>query len=100
MENKNPISLGVTQVPAKDAINGGTQPLATAEPILNYPRNEELIIQCVISSKDQGMSLLRAIQMVVNSFGAETIVALVDKLEKNPKLADKAIAFLPALMKM
>ena len=90
MENNNPISLGVTQVPAKDAINGGTQPLATAEPILNYPRNEELIVQCVISSKDEGLALLRAIQLIVNTFGAVACTEIVTHLEKNPNLVDKA----------
>ena len=90
MENKNSISLGVTQVPAKDAINGSTQSLATAEPILNYPRNEELIVQCVISSKDEGLALLRAIQLIVNTFGAVACTKIVTHLEKNPNLVDKA----------
>jgi len=94
------LDLGKTQVPANEAINGGTQPLATAKPILNYPRNEELIIQSVITSEEQGYALLRAIQIVVNSFGGDTIIKLVDKLEKNPKLADKAKQYIPLILQM
>jgi len=94
------LNLGVKQVPANEAINGGTQPLATAKPILNYPRNEELIVQSVIYSEEQGYALLRALQLVTNTFGADTIIKLVDKLEKNPKLADKAIKAIPMLLMM
>lgn len=94
------LNLGVKQVPANEAINGGTQPLAIAKPILNYPRNEELIVQSVIYSEEQGYALLRAIQIVVNSFGGDTIIKLVDKLEKNPKLADKAKQYVPLILQM
>lgn len=92
------IDLGKTQVPANEAINGGTQAIAKA--ILNYPRNEELIVQSVIYSEEQGYALLRALQLVTNTFGADTIIKLVDKLEKNPKLADKAKQAIPMLLMM
>jgi len=84
------IPLGVKQVPESEAI----------KPVLNYPRNEELIIQCVINSEAEGMALLRALQIVVNSFGAVTITKLVTKLETNPGLADKAIKYIPVVLAM
>lgn len=105
METKNNepfkiADLGVKQVPANEAIDSGNQPEATAKPVLNYPRNEELIVQSVINSEAQGYALLRALQLTVNSFGAETIIKLVDKLEKNPKLADKARQYIPIILMM
>ena|ERR1035437_6826665 len=93
-------NLGVKQIPAIEAINGGDQPLATANPVLNYPRNEELIVQCVINSEAEGMALLRAVQLLVNTFGASTIIGVITKLEKNPNLVDKAKSNLPWLMAM
>ena len=60
--------------------------------------NEELIVQSVISSEEPGYALLRALQLVTNTFGADTIIKIVDKLEKNPKLADKAIKTIPMLL--
>lgn len=102
MENgKEPIAdLGVKQVPANEAINGGNQPLATAKPVLNYPRNEELIIQCVINSEAEGYALLRALQIVVNTFGAETCTKLVTKLENKPQLADTVRKYIPIVLAM
>lgn len=70
------------------------------KPALNYPRNEELIIQCVINSEAEGLALLRAIQIIVNTFGAQTCTQLVTKLEKNPKMADKARTYIPILLAM
>jgi len=100
-EDKNPnTDLGIKQVSANEAINGGTQPLATAKPILNYPRNEVLEVQAVINSEADGYALLRALQIIVNSFGGDTIVKLVDKLEKNPKLADQARKYIPVILMM
>lgn len=100
-ENKQPIAdLGVKTVPASEAINGGGHPEATAKPFVNYPRNEELIVQAVINSEADGYALLRALQIIVNSFGGDTIVKLVDKLEKNPNLAVKAKQYIPIVLMM
>ena len=84
------IDLGVKQVPASEAV----------KPALNYPRNEELIVQCVINSEAEGYALLRAIQIMVNTFGAQTITQLVTKLEKSPKLADSARKYIPIVLAM
>jgi len=102
MENeKLPIAdLGVKQVSASEAIDGGNQPLATAKPVLNYPRNEELVIQCVINSEAEGYALLRALQIVVNTFGATTCTQLVTKLENSPKLADNVRKYIPIVLAM
>jgi hypothetical protein len=105
MENeKLPIAdLGVKQVPASEAIDGGNQPLAgtaTTKPVLNYPRNEELVIQCVINSEAEGYALLRALQIVVNTFGATTCTQLVTKLENKPQLADTVRKYIPIVLAM
>lgn len=99
-ESRKIIDLGIAQVPANEAINGGNQPLATAKPFVNYPRNEELIVQAVINSEADGLALLRALQIVVNSFGGDTIVKLVTKLENNPNLAQKARQYIPLILQM
>ena len=92
-------ALGVAQVPASQAINGGGHPEATAKP-LNYPRNESMTFECVINSEAEGYALLRAVQMLVNSFGAVTITKLITKLETRPDLVGKAQTYLPMIMNM
>jgi hypothetical protein len=101
MENTDNViaNLGIAKVPSSQAIDGGGHPEATGKP-LNYPRNEELIVQCVINSNDEGLALLRALQLIVNSFGAVTITKLVTKLETRPDLVGKAQQYLPLIMNM
>ena len=80
------IPLGVKKVPADQAIQGDV-----------YPKVEELIIRASVKSNAQAMDLLLCIQAVVNELGADTIVALVRKLEKDPSIITKAQKFLPYL---
>lgn len=83
------IPLGVKQVPASEAVE-----------VIQYPTVEKMTFTAVINSEAEGLSLLRAVQLIVNTFGAQTCIAAVTKLEKNPKLVDKAKANLPWLMAM
>jgi len=86
------IPLGVKQVPAEEAIK-------TTEAI-QYPTVEKMTFTAVITSESEGIALLRAVQLIVNTFGAQTCIAAVTKLENNPKLVDKAKTSLPWLMAM
>lgn len=83
------IPLGVKRVPADQAIP------AVQEGI--YPKVEELIVRASVKSNAQAMDLLLCIQAVVNELGADTIIALVRKLEKDPSIITKAQKYLPYL---
>jgi len=62
-----------------------------------YPAIEELVIRAVIKSPEQGLELLKCLQAVVNEIGADTIITMVRKLEKDPSLMQKAQKYLPYL---
>ena len=80
-------NLGIGKVPATEAV-------------VQYPTVEKMTFTAVITSEAEGMALLRAVQLIVNTFGTQTCIAAVTKLEKNPKLVDKAKSNLPWLMSM
>ena len=86
------IALGVAQVPADKAIQGTPPPPST---IKTFPMVEELTIRAIINSEAHGYELLKCIQALVNELGADTIITVVRKIEKNPKLLTKAKAYLP-----
>ena len=85
------IALGVTQVPASQAIPG--LPPSTKV----FPMVEELTIRALINSEAHGYELLKCIQALVNAVGADAIIDIVRKVEKNPSLLAKAKAYLPYL---
>lgn len=60
-----------------------------------YPIVEEMVFRGVINSKEQGMALLRAIQILVTELGAAAIIQVVASIEKKPELLQKAKAYLP-----
>lgn len=60
-----------------------------------YPMVEELVVRATINSEEHGLELLKCIQAVVNSYGADTIINAVRTIEKNPKLIEKAQKALP-----
>jgi hypothetical protein len=80
-------NLGIKQVPESEAI----KPIETVQ----YPTVEKMTFTAVITSEAEGMALLRAVQLIVNTFGAQTCISAVTKLEKNPKLVDKVKSNLP-----
>jgi len=84
------IALGVSQVPVNQAIPG-TPPTSTRA----FPMVEELTVRAIIKSDAHGYELLACIQALINEVGADTIIAVVRKMEKNPKLLTKAKAYLP-----
>ena len=83
------IALGIKQVPESQAIPGTPPSTET------FPKVEELTIRAVIKSEAHGYELLKCIQALVNEVGADTIIDLVRKVEKNPTLLTKAKAYLP-----
>lgn len=65
-----------------------------------YPMVEELVIRATINSEEHGMELLKCIQTVVNSVGADQIISAVRAIEKNPSILTKAQTMLPYLQKL
>ena len=90
MENQG-IQLPVTKVPASEAKPGG------ALTPTSYPILEEMTFKGIIKSEAEGYALLSSIQAIVNEFGAEPIIKLVDTLRKNPELLAKAKTYIPLL---
>ena len=66
----------------------------TTKPII-YPLVEDMTFRAVITSNEQGMALLRAVQIIVNEFGAQTLIDVMSKVEAKPSLLQKAKAALP-----
>ena len=62
-----------------------------------YPMVEEMTFRAIIKSEEQGYRLLRAIQLIVNEMGTDTIISAIDEVEKNPALLAKAKTYLPYL---
>jgi len=62
-----------------------------------YPMVEEMTFRAIIKSEKEGYELLRAIQILVNELGGETIVQLMNKVEQKPQLLQKAKSMLPYL---
>jgi len=62
-----------------------------------YPLVEEMTFRAIIASEQDGYKLLRAIQILVNELGGEQIVSIMDKMESNPSLMQKAKSYLPYL---
>lgn len=71
-----------------------------AQPAVQYPMVEEMTFRGIISSKEEGLALLRAVQIMVNELGAPTIVQLMKVLEKKPQLMQQAKTYLPYVLKM
>ncbi len=65
-----------------------------------YPMVEEMTFRAIINSEKEGYALLRAIQMLVNEMGANTIITLMDKIEKKPNLLMQAKNYLPYILKL
>jgi len=95
MENQG-IQLSVAKVPASEAIQGTIQEKTDTKPII-YPIVEEMTFRAVINSNEQGMALLRAVQIIVNEFGAQTLIEIMAKVEAKPSLMQKAKSALPFL---
>jgi hypothetical protein len=93
MENQG-IELGVKQVPASEAIQGTGGQISPTKPVI-YPIVEEMTFRAVINSNEQGMALLRAVQIIVNEFGAATLIEIMNKVEAKPSLMQKAKSMLP-----
>ena len=79
--------IETAKVPADKAIKPSAQVV--------YPIVEEMAFRSVINSQEQGMALLRAIQILVQELGADVIIQLVASIEKKPELLQKAKSYLP-----
>lgn len=49
----------------------------------------------IIKSEEEGYALLRAVQILVNEFSADSIINITKILEKKPTLIQKAKTYLP-----
>ena len=90
--------IEIAKIPADQAKIPSVKPteLSTQPaPVVVYPIMEEMVFKGAINSKDQGMALLRAIQILVNELGAAAIIQVVASIEKKPALLEKAKAYLP-----
>ena len=72
----------------------GVQPVE----VIQYPTVEKMTFTAVITSEAEGMALLRAVQLIVNTFGAQTCIKVVTKLENNHSLVDKAKSYVLPFM--
>ena len=68
------------------------------KPTKLYPMVEEMTFRGIIQSEEQGMALLRAIQILVNELGAPTIIQVVAAIEKKPQLLQQAKSYLPYIL--
>lgn len=78
------IQLPVAKIPASEV-----------KKVTLYPTVEEMTFRGIINSEEEGYALLRAVQMLVNSLGATTIIKVMAAVEKKPQLMDRAKSFLP-----
>ena len=62
-----------------------------------YPMVEEMTFRAIIKSEKEGYEILRAVQILINELGSETIVQLINKVEQKPQLLQKAKSMLPYL---
>lgn len=60
-----------------------------------YPIVEEMTFRGIIQSEEQGMALLRAVQILVNELGATSIIQVMSAIEKKPQLLQQAKTYLP-----
>ena len=67
---------------------------------VQYPTVEDMTFRGIINSREEGLALLRAVQIMVNELGAPTIVQLMKILENKPQLMQQAKSYLPYLLKM
>ena len=67
------------------------------KPVVMYPAVEEMTFRGIIKSEEEGYALLRAVQILVNELGADTIIKAVAAVEKKPKLLQQAKSYLPFL---
>ena len=65
-----------------------------------YPLVEEMTFRGIIKCEADGYALLRAVQIMVNELGTETIITIMAAVEKNPKLLQQAKSYLPYILKM
>ena len=79
--------IEIAKIPADEAIKPSVQVV--------YPIVEEMVFRGVINSQEQGIALLRAIQILVTELGAAVIIQVVASIEKKPELLQKAKAYLP-----
>ena len=84
--------IEIARIPASEA---KTAPVVATAPAVVYPVVEEMAFRGVINSQEQGMALLRAIQILVTELGAAAIIQVVASIEKKPELLQKAKAYLP-----
>ena len=90
--------IEIAKIPASEAKIPSVKPTELAAqpaPVVAYPVVEEMAFRGVINSQEQGMALLRAIQILVNELGAAAIIQVVASIEKKPALLEKAKAYLP-----
>lgn len=60
-----------------------------------YPMVEEMTFRAIIKSEKEGYELLRAVQILINEFGTEIPIQLVNKIEQKPQLLQKAKSMMP-----
>jgi len=90
--------IEIAKIPADQAVRPASEaikPLAQPAKAVVYPVVEEMAFRGVINSQEQGMALLRAIQILVNELGADAIIQVVSSVEKKPELLQKAKTYLP-----
>ena len=87
MENQE---ASVEKVPTTETIQGTEI----------YPKYESMTFRGHINSEKEGIALLRAIQIIVNELGTQTILQLMAKLESKPQLMVQAKNALPYILNM
>lgn len=83
--------LDVAKVPASMAKPSPESIVSTK----TYPTVEEMTFKGIVKSEEEAYALLRAVQILVNELGAETIIKVVGTVEKKPQLLQKAKTYLP-----
>jgi len=75
---------------------------ATAVPTASktvYPAVEELTFRAYVANEEQALELLKSVQAIVNAVGGITIIQVVKAIEKNPKMLQQAMTYLPLILK-
>jgi hypothetical protein len=62
-----------------------------------YPMIQEMTFKAYVKSRDEGITLLTAIQTLVNELGVDQVVSMFNYACKNPSMVQKAKKYLPYL---
>lgn len=99
--------IATAKVPAEQArqatqtaqvVQEQSAPVVPVVSTTKYPMVEELTFRAYVSTEAEAHELLKSVQAIVNAVGGGTIIQVVRAIEKNPKMLQQAMTYLPLIM--